>query len=158
VPAARDESEMLTQAQKLLELGADAVLIKGGHGGGPDSVDLLVETAGSTRFSAPRVRTENSHGTGCTLASAIAAGLARAFCSAKPWATPRPTSLGLSSRRTGSISVQAVVRCIIFSSGGRRDYAAGAPGCLSGWARAKASIFDSSSMIRVKFGTAQCRH
>ena len=77
VPAARDESEMLAQGQKLLELGAAAVLIKGGHGSGPDSVDLLVETAGSTRFSAPRVRTENSHGTGCTLASAIAAGLAK---------------------------------------------------------------------------------
>ena len=77
VPAAQDESEMLAQAQKLLELGAEAVLIKGGHGSGPDSVDLLVETAGSTRFSAPRVRTDNGHGTGCTLASAIAAGLAK---------------------------------------------------------------------------------
>jgi hydroxymethylpyrimidine/phosphomethylpyrimidine kinase len=77
VPAARDESEMLAQGQKLLELGADAVLIKGGHGSGADSVDLLVEAAGSTRFGAPRVRTENSHGTGCTLASAIAAGLAK---------------------------------------------------------------------------------
>jgi hydroxymethylpyrimidine/phosphomethylpyrimidine kinase len=77
VPAARDESEMLAQGQKLLELGVAAVLIKGGHGGGPDSVDLLVETAGSTRFSAPRVRTKNGHGTGCTLASAIAAGLAK---------------------------------------------------------------------------------
>lgn len=77
MPAARDESEMLAQARKLLELGAHAVLIKGGHGGGPDSVDLLVETAGSTRFSAPRIRTENGHGTGCTLASAIASGLAR---------------------------------------------------------------------------------
>ena len=74
---ARDESEMLAQGQKLLEFGADAVLVKGGHGSGPDSVDLLVEAAGSTRFSAPRVRTENSHGTGCTLASAIAAGLAK---------------------------------------------------------------------------------
>ncbi len=76
VPAAQDESEMLAQGQKLLGLGVAAVLIKGGHGSGPDSVDLLVETAGSTRFSAPRVRTENSHGTGCTFASAIAAGLA----------------------------------------------------------------------------------
>ena len=79
VPAARDENEMLAQAQKLLEFGADAVLIKGGHGGGPDSIDLLVETAGFTRFSASRIRTDNSHGTGCTLASAIAAGLAKGF-------------------------------------------------------------------------------
>lgn len=76
---ARDESEMLAQAQKLLGLGAGAVLIKGGHGGGPDSVDLLVEPAGYTRFSAPRLRTRNSHGTGCTLSSAIAAGLAKGF-------------------------------------------------------------------------------
>ncbi len=77
VAPACDESEMLAQAQKLLELGADAVLIKGGHGSGPDSVDLLVETAGYTRFAARRAKTDNTHGTGCTLASAIAAGLAK---------------------------------------------------------------------------------
>jgi hydroxymethylpyrimidine/phosphomethylpyrimidine kinase len=77
VAPARDENEMLKQAQKLLELGADAVLIKGGHGSGADSVDLLVETAGHTRFAARRAKTENTHGTGCTLASAIAAGLAK---------------------------------------------------------------------------------
>jgi hydroxymethylpyrimidine/phosphomethylpyrimidine kinase len=76
---ARDEAEMLAQAQRLLEFGADAVLIKGGHGGGPDSIDLLIETAGSTRFSAPRIRTKNGHGTGCTLSAAIAAGLAKGF-------------------------------------------------------------------------------
>lgn len=76
---ARDEAEMLAQAQQLLESGVDAVLIKGGHGGGPDSVDLLVEAAGSTRFSAPRIRTKNGHGTGCTLSAAIAAGLAKGF-------------------------------------------------------------------------------
>jgi len=78
-PQARNEDEMLTQAQKLLALGADAVLIKGGHGGGPDSVDLLVEAAGYTRFTAPRAATQNSHGTGCALSSAIAAGLAKGF-------------------------------------------------------------------------------
>ena len=55
------------------------MLIKGGHGSGPESVDLLVETGGCTRFSAPRIATENTHGTGCTLASAIAAGLAKGF-------------------------------------------------------------------------------
>jgi len=79
LPQARDESEMLNQAEKLLEFGADAVLIKGGHGSGPDSVDLLVEPAGYTRFSAPRLRTSDGHGTGCSLASAIAAGLAKGF-------------------------------------------------------------------------------
>jgi hydroxymethylpyrimidine/phosphomethylpyrimidine kinase len=53
------------------------VLIKGGHGGGTESVDLLAEGEGCTRFAAPRVATKNTHGTGCTLASAIAAGLAK---------------------------------------------------------------------------------
>ncbi len=107
VPAARDESEMLAQAQKLLELGAEAVLIKGGHGSGPDSVDLLVETAGSTRFSAPRVRTDNGHGTGCTLASAIAAGLAKglplgeAVGEAKTYITRRHRRGGSARRRLG---------------------------------------------------------
>lgn len=79
LPEARNEAEMLKQAEKLLEFGADAVLIKGGHGGGPDSVDLLVEPAGYTRFSAPRLTTGDGHGTGCSLASAIAAGLAKGY-------------------------------------------------------------------------------
>ena len=65
------------QAQKLLALGAGAVLIKGGHGGGPESVDLLVEGDACTRFAAPRIDTRNTHGTGCTLSAAIAAGLAK---------------------------------------------------------------------------------
>jgi hydroxymethylpyrimidine/phosphomethylpyrimidine kinase len=77
VPMAQDESEMHAQAQRLLALGADAVLIKGGHGGGVESVDVLVEGDDYTRLAAPRVATKNTHGTGCTLASAIAAGLAK---------------------------------------------------------------------------------
>ncbi len=74
---AADENEMRRQAQALLALGPRAVLIKGGHGGGPESVDLLVDADGSTRFAAPRSETNNTHGTGCTLSSAIAAGLAK---------------------------------------------------------------------------------
>jgi hydroxymethylpyrimidine/phosphomethylpyrimidine kinase len=74
---ARDEEEMYVQAQKLLMCGAGAVLIKGGHGGGSESVDILVEGASRTRFALPRIETQNTHGTGCTLASAIAAGLAK---------------------------------------------------------------------------------
>jgi len=73
----RDEEEMDIQAQKLVALGAGAVLLKGGHGGGPESVDLLIEGNARTRFAVPRVQTRNTHGTGCTLASAIAAGLAK---------------------------------------------------------------------------------
>jgi hydroxymethylpyrimidine/phosphomethylpyrimidine kinase len=76
-PLARDEDAMRMQAQKLLAFGAGAVLIKGGHGGGPDSVDLLVEADGCARFTAPRIATKNTHGTGCTLAAAVAAGLAK---------------------------------------------------------------------------------
>ncbi|HZD89643.1 MAG TPA: bifunctional hydroxymethylpyrimidine kinase/phosphomethylpyrimidine kinase [Pseudolabrys sp.] len=75
---ARDEAEMATQARALIaRFEAQAVLIKGGHGEGADSVDLLVEPGGVTRFAAQRIATRNNHGTGCTLSSAIAAGLAK---------------------------------------------------------------------------------
>jgi len=77
MPIARDEDEMRTQAQTLLALGAGAVLIKGGHGNGLESVDLLIDAGGHARFAAPRIETNNTHGTGCTLAAAIAAGLAK---------------------------------------------------------------------------------
>jgi len=76
-PPARDEAEMRAQAQKLLALGAGAVLIKGGHAGGAESVDLLVEGQACLRLAAPRIATKNTHGTGCTFAAAIAAGLAK---------------------------------------------------------------------------------
>jgi hydroxymethylpyrimidine/phosphomethylpyrimidine kinase len=72
-----DEEAMRAQARRLLALGAEAVLLKGGHGSGPESVDLLVEGENCTRFAAPRIGTRNTHGTGCTLSSAIAAGLAK---------------------------------------------------------------------------------
>jgi hydroxymethylpyrimidine/phosphomethylpyrimidine kinase len=76
-PQARDEAEMRDQAEQLLARGARSVLIKGGHAGGAESVDLLVDREGCVRLAAPRVPTENTHGTGCTFASAIAAGLAK---------------------------------------------------------------------------------
>ena len=74
---ARSEDEMRTQGERLLALGATAVLIKGGHGEAPESVDILVERLGTTRLPASRIATRNTHGTGCTLSSAIAAGLAK---------------------------------------------------------------------------------
>jgi hydroxymethylpyrimidine/phosphomethylpyrimidine kinase len=77
VPPARDETEMCLQAERLLALGTSAVLIKGGHAAGHESVDLLVDAHGCRRFAEPRLATKNTHGTGCTLASAVAAGLAR---------------------------------------------------------------------------------
>jgi hydroxymethylpyrimidine/phosphomethylpyrimidine kinase len=76
-PIAGTESEMRAQGERLLALGAKAVLLKGGHGGGAESVDLLLEPAACTRLAADRIATRNTHGTGCTLSSAIAAGLAK---------------------------------------------------------------------------------
>ena len=76
-PVADNESDMRDQGERLLALGATAVLIKGGHGHGAESVDLLVERHAVTRLPAARIATRNTHGTGCTLSSAIAAGLAK---------------------------------------------------------------------------------
>jgi hydroxymethylpyrimidine/phosphomethylpyrimidine kinase len=76
-PMARNEAEMREQAERLLKLGCRAVLLKGGHAEGPESVDLLVEATTMARLAAERIATENTHGTGCTLSSAIAAGLAK---------------------------------------------------------------------------------
>jgi hydroxymethylpyrimidine/phosphomethylpyrimidine kinase len=73
---ARDEPEMEVQARELLALGARNVLIKGGHGGGDQSLDLLIGQGEVVRLSARRIATSNLHGTGCTLSSAITAGLA----------------------------------------------------------------------------------
>ena len=64
-------------AQALLELGCRAVLLKGGHASGPIVRDLLVSGAGLEIFESPRIETRHTHGTGCTLASALAAGLAQ---------------------------------------------------------------------------------
>jgi len=77
LPIAGGEVEMEAQARGLLALGAQSVLIKGGHGTSAESVDLLVDANGVTRLSANRIATKNTHGTGCTLSSAIAAGLAK---------------------------------------------------------------------------------
>ncbi|WP_426027959.1 bifunctional hydroxymethylpyrimidine kinase/phosphomethylpyrimidine kinase [Brevundimonas sp. TWP2-3-4b2] len=61
----------------LLGLGARAVLMKGGHIPGDTVVDVLVTPSGETLLEGPRVDTRNTHGTGCTLASACATGLAK---------------------------------------------------------------------------------
>lgn len=67
---------MQEQGRRLLGLGARAVLMKGGHGSGDTCTDWLIGPDGATAFEAPRIATSNTHGTGCTLSSAIAAGLA----------------------------------------------------------------------------------
>ena len=61
----------------LVDAGAGAALVKGGHLAGPRSVDVLVGADGTTRLEAPRVETPHTHGTGCTLSSAVAAFLVR---------------------------------------------------------------------------------
>ena len=63
-------------AKRIVELGPSAVLIKGGHLAGSDATDLLLHAGTFAEFSSPRARFGNLHGTGCTLASAIAARLA----------------------------------------------------------------------------------
>lgn len=74
---ARDAQAMAEQGRALLTLGPAAVLMKGGHAAGPVCTDLLVTPDGTVRLDAPRIATENTHGTGCSLSAAIAAGLAR---------------------------------------------------------------------------------
>jgi hydroxymethylpyrimidine/phosphomethylpyrimidine kinase len=74
---AKSEAEMAAQAKQLLGAGARNVLIKGGHGEGPESVDLLIGPNLNIRLAAPRHPSRNTHGTGCTLSSAVAAGLAK---------------------------------------------------------------------------------
>ena len=69
---------MTVQGEALLKItGADWVLMKGGHLKGQESDDCLMSLTERHWFSAPRIATENTHGTGCTLSSAIAAELAR---------------------------------------------------------------------------------
>jgi hydroxymethylpyrimidine/phosphomethylpyrimidine kinase len=74
---ATDEASMEVACERLLALGPRWVLLKGGHLDGPESVDLLAGGDDLIRLAAPRVATANTHGTGCTLSSAVAAGLAR---------------------------------------------------------------------------------
>lgn len=63
--------------EALLALGAAAVLMKGGHIEGATVVDVLMTPGGETTFEGPRIDTRHTHGTGCTLSSACAAGLAQ---------------------------------------------------------------------------------
>jgi hydroxymethylpyrimidine/phosphomethylpyrimidine kinase len=88
---AADEAAVENQGRRLLGLGCKAVLIKGGHGEGAESTDYMIDPSGVTALAAPRIATKNTHGTGCSLSSAIAAGLAKgegmetAVRNAKAW-------------------------------------------------------------------------
>ncbi|TPE52203.1 bifunctional hydroxymethylpyrimidine kinase/phosphomethylpyrimidine kinase [Amaricoccus solimangrovi] len=74
---ATSRAEMADQARALLDLGPEAVLLKGGHLAGEASPDVLATAAGLAWLEGPRVPTRNTHGTGCSLSSALAAELAR---------------------------------------------------------------------------------
>jgi hydroxymethylpyrimidine/phosphomethylpyrimidine kinase len=88
---AASEAAIENQGKRLLALGCRAVLIKGGHGQGAESIDHLFDGNGVIALAAPRIATRNTHGTGCSLSSAIAAGLAKgeeletAVRNAKAW-------------------------------------------------------------------------
>lgn len=69
---ATDRAGMAAQAQALLAIGAQAVLLKGGHLPGATSPDLLLSGQGALWLDAPRVDSRNAHGTGCTLSAALA--------------------------------------------------------------------------------------
>jgi hydroxymethylpyrimidine/phosphomethylpyrimidine kinase len=92
-PVASSEAAIADQGKRLLAMGCPAVLIKGGHGQGVESIDYLFGANGTIALPAPRIITENTHGTGCSLSSAIAALLAKgealetAVRHAKAWVT-----------------------------------------------------------------------
>ncbi|MAF94781.1 MAG: bifunctional hydroxymethylpyrimidine kinase/phosphomethylpyrimidine kinase [Rhodospirillaceae bacterium] len=70
-------ADMEDAGRALLDLGAGAALVTGGHLGGDAVTDVLVAAGGAERFESPRIDTPHIHGTGCTLASAVAIGLAQ---------------------------------------------------------------------------------
>jgi hydroxymethylpyrimidine/phosphomethylpyrimidine kinase len=76
-PIALQEAAIAGQGRRLLAMGCPHVLIKGGHGQGAQAIDYLFSAGGTVALPAPRLATKNTHGTGCSLSSAIAAGLAR---------------------------------------------------------------------------------
>lgn len=73
----RDEATMRAAAEALVERGARAALVKGGHLEAAEVVDVLFDGEAFHTWRRPKIETDNSHGTGCTLSAAIAAGLAR---------------------------------------------------------------------------------
>lgn len=81
------EADPKAAAAAHLALGAKAVLIKGGHGAGDICHDLLIANGAEHGFEAPRIDTGNTHGTGCTYSSSIAAGLAKGLGMAEAVAT-----------------------------------------------------------------------
>ena len=72
-----DEEGQRESARRLVQMGARAALVKGGHGSGTQVVDILWDGSDEYLWRHPRIETRNTHGTGCTLSAAITAGLSR---------------------------------------------------------------------------------
>lgn len=72
-----DPEAMVEAGRALRNFGATAVLVKGGHLDRPEVIDVLVHASGIELFTFPRIESSSTHGTGCTLSSAIATGLAQ---------------------------------------------------------------------------------
>ena len=93
MPLAQNNEAMIEQAEVLIKEGAKAVLIKGGHSTNDDCADLLKTKSQKTWVTAKRINTNNTHGTGCSLSSAITSQLAygldmqEAVLKAKDWLT-----------------------------------------------------------------------
>jgi hydroxymethylpyrimidine/phosphomethylpyrimidine kinase len=73
----RSDEDVRRAAEEIVRLGARAVVVKGGHRESAEAVDVLYDGKAFREYSAPRIETASTHGTGCTFASAIAACLAR---------------------------------------------------------------------------------
>jgi hydroxymethylpyrimidine/phosphomethylpyrimidine kinase len=118
-PAA-SEDERRRQAEALMTFGCRAVLLKGGHALGQEAVDVLFDGATHYVFSRPRIDTRNTHGTGCTLSAAIAAGLALGqpledvVAAAKAFAAATVSSSGWPDARPAAIAADSVqpVPCV----------------------------------------------
>ena len=105
-PGVGTEAARIELARRLAERGP-AVLVKGGHGAGEEVVDLLLAGGEVYRFAAPRIRGRATHGTGCTLSSAIAARLAAARACRRRWRRRSPTCAAPWRRRCRSAAVTA---------------------------------------------------
>jgi hydroxymethylpyrimidine/phosphomethylpyrimidine kinase len=118
---ATDEDALLRQATAIRRMGAKAVLMKGGHGTGPESIDVLVTTDGIVRFARPRIPGPSARGTGCMLSAAIAADVANgralveAIEAAKNYVTARIAASGGAHGRVHG-GYQGSVRPALFSA------------------------------------------
>ena len=82
------QSDLKEAARRVVGMGAKSVVIKGGHRKGP-ATDLFYDGKRFLSFTAARIRTTNTHGTGCTFSAAITANLARGEKLSRPWRTPK---------------------------------------------------------------------